>query len=855
MRHGDGLYLPRLATSQTNQLMSLSPTGKVILTGPQELPTELRYDGYIGSDERVIDFDTVTHTGVARYLASASSVNSPDPALNWTVYQEFSSARSAGYQRATSFDSSAVRARFKASGSAWGPWRNVDGDGDNLGNAVAKTRVNLNGNWLSGSDDDQGLFIAADGKLGVGTTTPTQALDVRGKIAVSDNLGNVLIGNPSDTARTGSLNTAIGIGAGANVRESNFKTSIGSYAGTKSAGNGSVDIGAYAGETNSGENAVNIGFQSGLNNTGSNAVNIGFGAGKTNASAYSINIGASAGAEQPNLDSWPNINIGLGAGERETRHSGINIGTYAGQNNASEEGIRIGFRAGQNASALKAIIMGYDAGRNAETTDSPIFIGWGAGENAKGGYALIGIGTAALANNTDGRENVAIGEAALRANTSGFENTAIGVQSGMGNTTGSYNTYLGWRAGFVNNGDANVLIGESANDQAYNASSNVAIGRRVLHDNGSGSRNVAIGESAMHKSQSILAAGMVTGQEYMIFGGGSTDFTLIGATDNAIGTKFIYNGGPITGDSPVRSLTEGDSPNRNVALGYSAGANVGVSSGSVYLGYEAGPTPMSGSTSNRLFIDNSETDTPLIHGEFDNDKVTVNGSLAITNELRISSMGTGLVRSDSTGRLHAVALSREDILNALGSESIGVPPPPTTGALTGPMSIYGAPGSQQDGRVIRRTYLSAYNMPYGVSASDSSALYIEFEVPTPVAGQSNVLETFVLAPLLVSGDRILSEKIQFSVLGTLEQGGTWRYDLVDQAQNRASTETYPAQGGIDILDDLNVGIYRSPGTPVNTFVVKFRKAGGSLTGSQWVIESASGGLTVRRHFRLSPTDI
>ena len=51
----------------------------------------------------------------------------------------------------------------------------------------------------------------------------------------------------------------------------------------------------------------------------------------------------------------------------------------------------------------------------------------------------------------------------------------------------------------------------------------------------------------------------------------------------------------------------------------------------VFVGYQAGYNETG---SNKLYIDNSNTSTPLIHGDFDTDKVTINGNMTVTGSLR-----------------------------------------------------------------------------------------------------------------------------------------------------------------------------------------------------------------------------
>ncbi len=60
--------------------------------------------------------------------------------------------------------------------------------GDNLGNHTATTNVGLNGNWLSNAPGNaNGLRVDNAGSVGVGVSSPTQALDVQGGILARSN--------------------------------------------------------------------------------------------------------------------------------------------------------------------------------------------------------------------------------------------------------------------------------------------------------------------------------------------------------------------------------------------------------------------------------------------------------------------------------------------------------------------------------------------------------------------------------------------------------------------------------------------------------------------------------------------
>ena len=52
--------------------------------------------------------------------------------------------------------------------------------GDNLGDHTATENVKLNGNWLSNDGGSEGVFVATDGDVGIGTSSPGAVLDVEG---------------------------------------------------------------------------------------------------------------------------------------------------------------------------------------------------------------------------------------------------------------------------------------------------------------------------------------------------------------------------------------------------------------------------------------------------------------------------------------------------------------------------------------------------------------------------------------------------------------------------------------------------------------------------------------------------
>ena len=99
--------------------------------------------------------------------------------------------------------------------------------------------------------------------------------------------------------------------------------------------------------------------------------------------------------------------------------------------------------------------------------------------------------------------------------------------------------------------------------------------------------------------------------------GGRAGFSLTLSKDFS-GSKNTFFG-TFTGDNNKTG-------NNNTFLGYGTGFTNITGSGNVFLGYEAGYNERN---SNKLYISNSSTYTPLIYGDFSQKVVTVNGNLGI----------------------------------------------------------------------------------------------------------------------------------------------------------------------------------------------------------------------------------
>jgi len=165
------------------------------------------------------------------------------------------------------------------------------------------------------------------------------------------------------------------------------------------------------------------------------------------------------------------------------------------------------------------------------------------------------------------------------------------------------NVGIGFQANRNNVGNANVAIGAVALGQSTNAGSNVAVGNKSMFGNFTGSGNTAVGQQAMFQN--------VSGDLNVAIGQSAFN-------SNETGSRNI-----LLGNAAFSADTSG---NNNVAIGHQAGL-LNFGSSNIFLGYQA--AAIETSTSNKLYIENSNSATPLIYGDFAADALTFNGKLTL----------------------------------------------------------------------------------------------------------------------------------------------------------------------------------------------------------------------------------
>ena len=111
-----------------------------------------------------------------------------------------------------------------------------------------------------------------------------------------------------------------------------------------------------------------------------------------------------------------------------------------------------------------------------------------------------------------------------------------------------------------------------------------------------------------------------------------------GTNNNNVGVGYrsLYNNidgynNTAVGNSSLISNTTGY---ENTAIGVDAGLTNITGHSNVFIGPNTGH-PTNANENHKLYIDNTETATPLIYGEFDNDLLRINGTLDINNAYQL----------------------------------------------------------------------------------------------------------------------------------------------------------------------------------------------------------------------------
>jgi hypothetical protein len=168
---------------------------------------------------------------------------------------------------------------------------------------------------------------------------------------------------------------------------------------------------------------------------------------------------------------------------------------------------------------------------------------------------------------------------------------------------GPYGIFLGKYCGNnITSGEINTFVGQNSGEITTEGSENVFLGYRSGQNTSTGSNNSYVG---------AFSGCFANGNFNSAIG--------YGAGNRAEGGRNVFIG--------AYSGLNDSTGVRNTFLGFNSGIN---SNGdrNVFLGYAAGSNE---TDSDKLYIANTNTSTPLIWGDFSTEELTINGTLKVTN--------------------------------------------------------------------------------------------------------------------------------------------------------------------------------------------------------------------------------
>jgi len=469
----------------------------------------------------------------------------------------------------------------------------------------------------SGLTQDNANFFydATNHRLGIGTTTPANALTVVGNIwgnnfdffqaAGSDGFntfGGINAGNQTMSPAGGASNLA------------SYNTAFGNnvfLANTTGYNNSAFGYNALVQNTTGFDNSA-FGVDTLISNTtGYRNVAVGRRALKFNVGGHN-NVALGFQTLQANTEGNENLAVG---------NSALSANTTGSQNVAVGGSTMVA-----NVSGGSNVAVGYNV----------------LGTNISGGFNTA-VGTQVLTLSSTGDGNAGFGDECLTHNTTGAFNSCLGGEEALwSNTTGSYNNAFGTQALFFNT----------------SGGLNTAIGHGSLYANTTGNTNVAVGDSA---GAGIAGTGTVTTN-------GTTAVTGIGThflTDARVGgtiTVGANNAGSYGETRTIATIISDTSLTTDAWTGsftnqtYILGGNL-TGSNNLWLGNSA--RPFTSNLTNAIGIGYNVLNTAS--------NQVILGNSSITQTLLNGNVGIGSTSPTALTTIQGTSGSTTDLLNVASS--------------------------------------------------------------------------------------------------------------------------------------------------------------------------------------------
>ncbi len=306
---------------------------------------------------------------------------------------------------------------------------------------------------LTADNNAAGLDAVNLGSVGIGTATPTVALEVVGRAIIDDGATDNIFISGGVASTTGLRNIAIG------------RLALSSLDATCPTCDDNIAIGHQSLELNTlGRRNTAVGYMALQRNVDGGA-----------------NVAVGYQSLRRNVDGVGNVAVGGGLQYNVSGSYNTAIGSNALFYNTAN------FNAAFGRSALYNNTTG---GSNIAVGSLSMF------SNVDGSQNTV-LGNDALRNNVDGSYNAAFGNSAGRgvASASPDQNAFFGASAGSGIDTGSFNIFMGYQAGnSVTTGNTNIIIGYDADTPTPTTSNYLNIGDVITGDLSTG--NIAIAGTA-----------------------------------------------------------------------------------------------------------------------------------------------------------------------------------------------------------------------------------------------------------------------------------------------------------------------------------------------------------------------
>jgi len=362
--------------------------------------------------------------------------------------------------------------------------------GDSGNNSIGVIKYDHSDNSLQTIvNGSERLRVTSTGNVGIGTTSPTQKLDVVGKIALNDGGNSVYIGTDAGLNDDASDNQNVGVGHQA------------LYSNTTGGANTANGYRALYSNTTGGNNTANGNRALFLNTTGIYNTANGFQA------LYSNTTGANNtanGYAALFLNTTGASNVANGYRALFLNTTGANNTANGFQalysNTTANNNVALGHEAAySNTTGADNVVIGYKAMRASTTSNNNTVIGKQAMELSTAPFSSVAIGLNAMRSGTFGGNNVAVGNEALMNYSGGSTNVAIGGGA-LRDMTNNNNTAVGVDAGRYaasggNNtgGSTSVYLGRNARPSGNFQFNQIVIGENAI---GIGSNSTTLGNSS-----------------------------------------------------------------------------------------------------------------------------------------------------------------------------------------------------------------------------------------------------------------------------------------------------------------------------------------------------------------------